>query len=86
MIPVDSIGAGDTFGAAVVAWLHEHGAIRPDLYLEEKQLSAALDFACLAGAITRTHAGADPPWKWEMKGSRPPFGDSLSRDSGRGPG
>lgn len=83
---VDSIGAGDAFGAALLAWLHEHGAIRPDLHLEEKQLLAALDFACLAGAITCTRAGADPPWKGEMKGSLSHFGAPLSRDSGRGSG
>jgi fructokinase len=63
---VDTIGAGDAFGAALLAWLHIHGAIKPDLCLEPEELKAALDFACLAGAITCSRAGADPPWKWEM--------------------
>ncbi len=63
---VDTIGAGDAFGAAFLAWLHDHSAIRPDPCLETEELRAALDFACLAGAITCTRAGADPPWKWEM--------------------
>jgi fructokinase len=63
---VDTIGAGDAFGAALLAWLHDHAAIHPDLCLETEQFKAALDFACLAGAITCTRAGAEPPWKWEM--------------------
>jgi fructokinase len=65
---VDTIGAGDAFGAAFLAWLHDHDAIRPDLNLESEQLKAALEFACLAGALTCTRAGADPPWKSEMMG------------------
>jgi fructokinase len=64
---VDTIGAGDAFGAALLAWLHDHAAIRPDLCLETEEFKAALDFACLAGAITCTRAGADPPLKWEMQ-------------------
>jgi fructokinase len=64
---VDTIGAGDAFGAALLAWLHDHGAIRPDLRLEEEELKAALSFACLAGALTCARAGADPPWKREME-------------------
>jgi fructokinase len=64
---VDTIGAGDAFGAALLAWLHDRSAIRPDLSLETEEFKAALDFACLAGAITCTRAGADPPWKWEMQ-------------------
>jgi fructokinase len=63
---VDTIGAGDAFGAALLAWLHDHGAIRPDLSLEEGDLRAALRFACQAAAITCSRAGADPPWRWEM--------------------
>ena len=65
---VDTIGAGDAFGAAFLAWLHDHDAIRPGLSLELEVLKAALEFACLAGAITCTRAGADPPWKSEMVG------------------
>jgi fructokinase len=64
---VDTIGAGDAFGAALLAWLHDHSAIRPDLHLERAELKAALEYACLAGAITCARAGSDPPWKWEMQ-------------------
>jgi fructokinase len=63
---VDTIGAGDAFGAGLLAWLHDHDLIRPDLKLDEKQLQAGLDYACLAAALTCTRAGADPPWKREM--------------------
>jgi fructokinase len=63
---VDTIGAGDAFGSALLAWLHEHEAIRPDLCLEPEELKAALDFACRAGALTCSRAGADPPWRREL--------------------
>jgi fructokinase len=63
---VDTIGAGDAFGAAFLAWLHDHVALGPTLSLEADELRSALEFACLAGAITCTRAGAEPPWKSEM--------------------
>lgn len=63
---VDTIGAGDAFGAALLAWLHEHRCMDPHPDLEEGELRAALEFACLAAAITCTRAGADPPHRWEM--------------------
>ncbi len=63
---VDTIGAGDAFGAALLAWLDDHECLQPDLRLDESELRAALDYACLAAAITCTRAGADPPHKWEM--------------------
>jgi fructokinase len=68
---IDTIGAGDAFGAALLAWLHDHHAVRPDLLLAREELKAALDFACLAGALTCTRAGAEPPWKWEMQAAEP---------------
>jgi fructokinase len=64
---VDTIGAGDAFGAALLAWLHDHDAIQPDLHLETEDVKSALEFACLAAALTCARAGADPPWKSEMK-------------------
>jgi fructokinase len=68
---VDTIGAGDAFGAALLAWLHDHHAIRPDLSLREDELKAALHFACQAAAITCSRAGADPPWRREMESDVP---------------
>jgi fructokinase len=63
---VDTIGAGDAFGAGLLAWLHDHDLIRPDLSLELDPLRSALAYACLAASLTCTRAGADPPWKREM--------------------
>jgi fructokinase len=63
---VDTIGAGDAFGAALLAWLNDHECLVPDLHLNGTELRAALEYACLAAAITCTRAGADPPHKWEM--------------------
>lgn len=63
---VDTIGAGDAFGAALLAWLHDQGRMNPDLVLDQSELRSALDYACLAAAITCTRAGADPPRKSEL--------------------
>jgi fructokinase len=64
---VDTIGAGDSFGAALLAWLHDNGHLEQDLTLESDQLLAALQYACAAAAITCSRAGAEPPWKHEMQ-------------------
>jgi fructokinase len=63
---VDTIGAGDAFGAAALAWLHDHGALRPDFSLADEDLESVLDFACLAASLTCTRSGAEPPWRSEM--------------------
>jgi fructokinase len=63
---VDTIGAGDAFGAAVLAWLHDRDALRPDLSLDKEELESMVGFACLVAAITCTRAGADPPWRSEL--------------------
>jgi fructokinase len=63
---VDTIGAGDAFGAALLAWLHDHDAIHTDLSLDGEQLKAALGYACLAASLTCAREGADPPLKSEM--------------------
>lgn len=68
---VDTIGAGDAFGAALLAWLHDHEAIQPAVALEPGQLEAALRYACMAAAITCSRQGADPPWKWELEAVMP---------------
>ena len=65
---VDTIGAGDAFGAAFLAWLHDHTTLGPNLSVEADELKSALEFACLAAALTCTRAGAEPPWKSEMVG------------------
>ena len=67
---VDTIGAGDTFHAALLVTLYESGALARDLLhrLTGAQIGAALDFASAAAAITCSRPGADPPWRKEMGG------------------
>ena len=68
---VDTIGAGDAFGAGLLAWLHDHALIGPSPSLTEGELRSALSYACLAASRTCARAGADPPWKREMGGEGP---------------
>lgn len=63
---VDTIGAGDAFNAGLLAWLHDHAALGPDLSLESGGLEPALRQACVVGALTCTRPGAEPPWKSEL--------------------
>jgi len=58
---VDTIGAGDAFGAGLLAWLHDRGYLNKDLALEADELESALEFACLVASLTCTRAGAEPP-------------------------
>jgi fructokinase len=58
---IDTIGAGDAFGAALLAWLHNHDRLRRDLHLSSDELRDALGFSCLVASLTCTRAGADPP-------------------------
>jgi fructokinase len=53
---VDTIGAGDAFGAALLAWLHDHDSLRAGLRLTEDDLRSALEVACRAAAITCSSA------------------------------
>ncbi len=63
---VDTIGAGDAFGAGLLAWLYDHDRLNRALHLERDELRAALEFACLVASITCTRAGADPPHRAEL--------------------
>ena len=58
---VDTVGAGDTFQAALLTWLAEHGALSPQALgaLTQEQLRDALGFAARAAAITCSRRGAD---------------------------
>ncbi|MBB3221190.1 carbohydrate kinase family protein [Pseudoduganella umbonata] len=60
---VDTVGAGDTFQAALLAYLARHGLLnRATLAgMEVRTLRAALDFAARAAAITCSRRGADMP-------------------------
>lgn len=63
---VDTVGAGDAFGAALLCWLREHDRFRLEPVLEEAELRAALEFACLAAAIDCSRGGGDPPRRADM--------------------
>jgi fructokinase len=63
----DTIGAGDTFGAAVIDALWELDALGgrlPDL--EREQIETVLRHAARAAAVTVSRPGADPPYRHEL--------------------
>lgn len=64
----DTIGAGDTVQAALLAWLHRNGALSPEKVraLEAGQWEQALSFAAAAAAVTVSRPGAEPPWSAEL--------------------
>ncbi len=64
----DTVGAGDSFMAATLAWLAERGvADRAGLLaLSAAELSELLTFAVQAAAITCSRPGADPPYRAEL--------------------
>jgi len=65
---IDTVGAGDTFQAALLTWLAEHGLLDPMALgtLSVAQLEAAVRFAALAAAITCSRRGADLPRRSEL--------------------
>jgi fructokinase len=65
----DTIGAGDTFSAGLLARLDAMGKLDKDQIagLSESDLKDALGYAARAAAITASRPGADPPWLREMQ-------------------
>ncbi len=66
---IDTVGAGDTFHAGLLAWLDANGSLRPEgvAGLSEAQVTDALDFAAAAAAIVCTRRGANPPSRDEVE-------------------
>jgi fructokinase len=64
---VDTIGAGDAFGAAVLAWLDDRKALRPEITLSNEELESILEFSCLAASLTCTRSGAESPRRSEIQ-------------------
>ncbi len=66
----DTIGAGDTFTAGILAALHQAGRLsKPAIAaLDPESVLAALKLAVRAAAVTVSRPGADPPWTHELKG------------------
>jgi fructokinase len=65
---VDTIGAGDSFQAALLVALRELGYIQRARLraMGAAELQRAVSFACRCAAITCTRAGADPPRRSEV--------------------
>lgn len=64
----DTVGAGDTFNAGVLAALHEAGALTKAALaaLPDAVLDTALSLGTRAAAVTVSRAGANPPWRDEL--------------------
>ena len=65
---IDTVGAGDSFQAALMSWLAEHNCLRTDALgqLDEASLREALAFSARAAAITCSRRGADLPRRSEL--------------------
>jgi fructokinase len=65
---VDTVGAGDTFNAGVLASMHEAGLLTKASVanLSPSQIEAALSLGVRAAAVTVSRAGANPPWRREL--------------------
>ncbi len=64
----DTVGAGDTFQAALLSYLHtqELDTVTALAAVEREQLQALLTFACQAAAITCSRRGPDLPYRYEF--------------------
>ena len=65
---VDTVGAGDSFQAALLTWLAEHERLQPAALaaFTEADLGALLRFAADAAAISCSRRGADLPRRKEL--------------------
>ncbi|MCR8722875.1 carbohydrate kinase family protein [Frigidibacter sp. ROC022] len=65
---VDTVGAGDTFNAGVLAALHRSGKLSKAAIaaLSDDDLREALTLGVRAAAVTVSRAGANPPWASEL--------------------
>lgn len=65
---VDTVGAGDTFQAALIAFLTERGLDAPSALagVDRETLTKMLEFAVTAAAVTCTREGPDLPYRGEV--------------------
>ena len=65
---IDTVGAGDTFNAGVLAKLSEREVLRKDrlVSLAPEFVEEALQFGARVAAVTVSRAGANPPWVEEL--------------------
>lgn len=66
---VDTVGAGDTFNAGLLASLRAAGVLSKFglASLDRETLTSALSFASRVAAVTVSRAGANPPWRDELQ-------------------
>ncbi len=64
---VDTIGAGDAFGGAFLAWWSGQELTKSDLH-RPGPVREALQAAVEVAALTCTRTGAEPPWLAEVRG------------------
>jgi fructokinase len=64
----DTVGAGDTFQAALITWLTEQGldSIEGVRSLEREHIDSMLKFAVQAAALTCTKTGPDLPYRQQL--------------------
>lgn len=64
----DTIGAGDTFNAGILASLHAQNVLSKTglTTISADQITAALTLGARAAAVTVSRAGANPPWEHEL--------------------
>lgn len=65
---VDTVGAGDTFNAGILAELQQAGLLSKETLssLGRSAIEATLSLAIRAAAVTVSRAGANPPWAGEI--------------------
>ncbi len=64
----DTVGAGDTFNAGVLAALHNAAALTKDglSKLDMATVRVALELGVRSAAVTVSRPGANPPWSHEL--------------------
>ena len=72
---VDTVGAGDSFQAALLARLSSALALRREALaaITERELDATLRFACTAASLTCSRRGADLPTRDEIELALAPY-------------
>jgi len=66
---VDTVGAGDSFQAALLTWMSERDGLSGETMgtMSALQLGEALSFAVRAASITCSRRGADLPRRSELE-------------------
>jgi fructokinase len=65
---IDTVGAGDTFNAGILAHLFDAGKLIKMTVsgITPETLQSAIEYGAKVAAITVTRAGANPPWRSEV--------------------